>query len=219
MTLRPLFAFAMLASCAPDRTPDAVVVEQPASRTSEPAAPPATAPSAAPASAAPAPAAPVNAAIPGPASAGPVLAVDGEGLRLFDRDTGSARVLAFGQARAAVLGPLETLRGPAGTGINQDCGAGPVAYANWPDGLSLVFQDGRFAGWGLDGRAAGAITTAAGIGPGSTRAQLADAYAVAVERSSLGTEFMAGGISGVLDGAGTRAKITDMWAGVSCVAR
>jgi len=204
-----LFAFALLASCAPDRTPDAVVVEQSASRTAAPDAPPATATDAAP----------VNAATPTLASAGPVLAVDGEGLRLFDRATGSARVLAFGQPRAAVLGPLETLRGPAGTGTNQDCGAGPVAYANWPDGLSLVFQDGRFAGWVLDGRAAGAITTAAGIGPGSTRARLADAYAVTVEPSSLGTEFRAGEISSVLDGAGTRATITDMWAGVSCIAR
>lgn len=214
MTRRALFALSLLASCAPDRTPDAVVATQPTSRTTAPAPSPATA-----ADKAAAPATTQITASVEPVAADPVLAVDGEGLRLFDRTTGSASVLAFGQARAAVLGPLETLRGPAGTGTNQDCGAGPVAYANWADGLSLVFQDGRFAGWGLDSRAAGAITTAASIGPGSTRAQLTDAYAATVNQSSLGTEFMAGGISGVLDGKGARAKITDMWAGVNCVAR
>lgn len=217
MTTRLLFAFVLLASCSPDHTPDAAVVEPSVSQASPATPTPATAAPAATATASTS--APAKAAVSTPASTDPVLAVDGEGLRLFDRATGSARVLAFGQARAAVLGPLEKLRGTAATGTNQDCGAGRVAYANWADGLSLVFQDGRFAGWGLDGRAAGAITTAAGIGPGSTRAQLADAYAVTVAQSSLGTEFMTGGMSGVLDGAGTRAKITDMWAGVSCVAR
>lgn len=115
---------------------------------------------------------------------------------------------------------MERVRGPAGQGTNQDCGAGPVQYANWPDGLSLVFQKGSFVGWGLDGRAKGALATAIGIGPGSTRAELEAAYAnIEVNRTSLGTEFAGGGLFGVLDGAGPGARVTDMWAGVSCVAR
>ncbi|MBC7770242.1 MAG: hypothetical protein H7124_15790 [Phycisphaerales bacterium] len=149
-----------------------------------------------------------------------VLAVDGEGLRLFNPTSGSASPIPFGRPQADVLAPLERMRGPAGQGVNQDCGAGPVEYASWPDGLSLVFQDGRFAGWGLDGRAAGALTTASGIGPGSTRAALDAVYGdVRVTRTSLGNEFSAGSFSGVLDGPNATSLITDMWAGTSCVAR
>lgn len=148
------------------------------------------------------------------------LAVEGEGLRFFARSTGSATPLAFGLDADQVLGVLERNRGTAARGTNEDCGAGPVQYANWADGLSVVLQNGRFVGWGLDRRAAGAIQTANGIGPGSTRAELDEAFGtVTVSQTSLGAEFAAGEVFGLLDGPGPTAKITDMWAGVSCVAR
>ena len=89
-----------------------------------------------------------------PSSEDPVLAVEGEGLRLFNAKTTSATPIPFGRPQAEVLATLERLRGSAGKGVNKDCGAGPVEYANWPDGLSLVFQRNRFVGWGL-GRACG----------------------------------------------------------------
>jgi hypothetical protein len=114
---------------------------------------------------------------------------------------------------------LERARGVAVKGTNQDCGAGPVQAASWPDGLSLVFQNGRFVGWGLGARAIGRLATAAGVGPGSTRAELDAAYSATVSQTSLGSEFSAGGLHGVLDGTSAEARITDMWAGVSCIAR
>lgn len=155
-----------------------------------------------------------------PVAEGPALVVEGEGVRFFNRTTSAASPISFGRPQAEVLAAMERVRGPAGQGTNQDCGAGPVQYANWPDGLSLVFQDGSFAGWGLDGRAKGALATAIGIGPGSTRAELDDAYAnVEVRQTTLGTEFSGGGFFGVLDGGGPAARVTHMWAGVSCVAR
>lgn len=151
----------------------------------------------------------------------PRLTVDPEGLRWFLPPNGTARPLPFGSPQAAVLASLERVRGEAIQGTNADCGAGPVQVANWADGLSLVFQDGKFAGWGLGTRAAGAIATADGIGPGTTRAQLDDAIGppLGVRQTSLGTEFTAGAYHGVLDGTGPDARITDMWTGVSCVAR
>ena len=150
----------------------------------------------------------------------PKLAVYSEGLRWVLPPDGSARPLAFGTSEADVLGALESVRGPAGKGVNQDCGAGPVQYANWSDGLSLVFQNGEFAGWGLDRRASGALATADGVGPGMTRSALADSSgSVTYRDTSLGVEFAAGEIFGVLDGSGSEAKITDMWAGVNCIAR
>lgn len=157
-----------------------------------------------------------------PEPASPALAVEGEGLRLFDRATGRARPIPFGTARAEVEALLAS-RGPPVTGTQADCGAGPLAYAAWPDGLKLYFQAGKLAGWALDGRAAGprgpAIGTASGVGPGSSRAQLTDDQVATFAKTSLGTEFRSGEINGLLDGAGAEARITDMWAGASCVFR
>lgn len=149
-----------------------------------------------------------------------VLAVEGEGIRFFNPVTTAATPLSFGRPQSEVLATLERIRGPAGRGTNQDCGAGPVQYANWPDGLSLVFQRNRFVGWGLDSRAAGAIATAGSIGPGSTRAALDGTYGnVEVGTTTLGDEFSAGGFFGLLDGPNVTSRITNMWAGVNCVAR
>lgn len=150
----------------------------------------------------------------------PALVVESEGVRFFNRSSSAASPIPFGRPQAQVIAAMERVRGPAGQGTNHDCGAGPVKYANWPDGLSLVFQGGSFAGWGLDGRARGALATAIGIGPGSTRAEMENAYAdVEVTQTTLGAEFSGGGYFGVFDGNGQAARITYMWAGVSCVAR
>lgn len=164
------------------------------------------------------PAATSPAATPLP-DAAPRLTVEAEGLRWFLQPSGSARPIAFGSPQSEVLASLERVRGAAEKGTNENCGAGPVQVARWPDGLSVIFQNSRFVGWGLGPGASGAIATAAGIGPGSTQAELDGAYAATVSRTSLGSEFSAGGLQGVLDGASADARITDMWAGVSCVAR
>jgi hypothetical protein len=149
-----------------------------------------------------------------------VLAVEGEGIRFFNPVTTAATPIPFGRPQSEVLATLERVRGPAGKGTNEDCGAGPVQYANWPDGLSLVFQRDRFVGWGLDGRAAGAISTAGSIGPGSTREALDSTYGnVEVQKTTLGDEFSGGGFFGLLDGPNATSRITNMWAGVNCVAR
>jgi hypothetical protein len=58
-----------------------------------------------------------------------------------------------------------------------------------------------------------------GIGVGSTRAELEDVYAATIEPTSLGVEFMAGGLQGVLENAEKKGKIVALWAGASCVAR
>ena len=147
------------------------------------------------------------------------LAVEAEGLRLVNTQSVAAQPLPFGMSRGQLLSLLEAFRGPADGGTNSECGAGPLDYAVWADGLKLWFQDGRFAGWALDPRAAGVHATMSGIGPGSTRRELEAAYHVQVEETTLGTEFHAGGLEGLLDGAGPDAQVSAMWAGVSCVFR
>ena len=145
----------------------------------------------------------------------PALAVDGEGLRLFNKQSGSARAIAFGTPREDVLKML-AFRGDPETGQNGECGAGPLDFANWDDGLGLFFQKDKFVGWNVNSRGEVAITTASGIGVGSSRADLEAAYAAKISETSLGTEFAAGELFGILDGKGEAAKITNMWGGVSC---
>ncbi len=73
-------------------------------------------------------------------------------------------------------------------------------------------------GWGLSSGASG-LTTASNVGVGATRAELTDAYAAQISQTTLGTEFGAGGLAGLLASAAPDARITDMWAGRTCIAR
>lgn len=153
-----------------------------------------------------------------PAAQAPALAIDGDGLRLVDPVSGRARPIAFGTPRSDVLSALAR-RGSPQTGTNAECGAGPLAYARFGDGLTLQFQDDRFVGWSVDRAGTGKIATMSGIGPGSTRAELKGAYAVSFPESTLGTEFAAGDMGGLLDGLGKTARVTALWAGVTCLFR
>jgi hypothetical protein len=163
----------------------------------------------------------------------PVISLDGEGLRLVDPKSGATRPLSFGIGEAQLKMVAERLKGPAKAGRNTECGAGPLASLSWDDGLTLYALDGLFAGWALDERGAPSpaakaaakgepparLTTISGIGIGSTRAQLLDVYDAKIEQTSLGTEFNAAGLSGILDGEGEKAKVTNLWSGVNCVFR
>lgn len=165
----------------------------------------------------------------------PVLSLDGEGLRLIDPDSGATRPLSFGVPLDQLKLVTEKLKGRAEAGRAEECGAGPLAYLRWDDGLTLYALDGLFAGWALDetgapptgadgakakdGKAAPRLTTISGVGIGSTRAQLLDVYDAKIEQTTLGTEFNAAGLSGILDGTGAKAKVTNLWSGVNCVFR
>jgi hypothetical protein len=205
MTRPALLLVLLLAACG---------AEQPAARDEAAAGPTAVAPvvPANPSATTPAVATP-------PAVADAKIALDGEGLRLVAVPSGSTRLLAFGDAEAGVLATLERLRGTSKRGRNEECGAGPLDSAEWDDGLSVVFQDGKFVGWWVDEKGAGGIATISGIKPGATRAALEAAYSARIEETTIGTEFSAGSLFGLLDGKGPKARITDLWAGTSCIFR
>lgn len=148
------------------------------------------------------------------------LALSGEGLT-FAADSGSTRHVEFGVPAATAIEAASRVIGTAPEiGHNGECGAGPLDMATWPNGLTLVSQDGRFVGWSIDPAGSGrALSTLAGVGLGSTRAELESAYTAEVSETTLGTEFLAGGLSGVLEGTGTAALITALWAGTNCIFR
>ena len=152
-----------------------------------------------------------------PAAKAVALALDGEGLRLVETASGSTRPLAFGEEAALVTATLERVLGapPTETGRVEDCAQ---EYATWSPGFSVWFLDGTFVGWGLrdDGQP---LTTMAGIGIGSSRAELESAYVIDVYESSLGVEFNAGALAGLMDGEGAGSLISHLWAGNTCIAR
>lgn len=151
-----------------------------------------------------------------------VLALDSKGLQVVNSSTGSTRTLAFGMKENEVVTILKNLRGkPRNSGVNKECGAGALGFASWADGLTLQFNKGRFAGWSVDGSSKGAnkLTTISGIGTGSTRTQLNKAYTVKVSRSSLGTEFSAGSLGGLLSGNKSTDRVTTLWSGTTCFFR
>lgn len=148
----------------------------------------------------------------------PGLALASDGLTLVS-EGGSSRSLAFGRAEAEVIGIVTAALGaPPERGINEECGAGPLGFANYRDGLNLLLDDGRFVGWSLS-RDARELSTMSGIGIGSTRRDLDAAYQARVEESTLGQEFSAGELGGILSSAAPDGRVEALWAGVTCMFR
>lgn len=163
----------------------------------------------------PAPAAEAAAPTEAPASAQAGLAIEGEGLRLFDA-SGAARALPFGTPQATVIQAVTTATGGIAPeqNTNEECGAGPTQFAQYPDGFLLLFQDEKFAGWFL--REPG-LTTVNGIGVGSTRAALNEAFTIEmVPDSTLGVEFTAGELGGFLTADGAAGTVESLNAGLTC---
>lgn len=181
----------------------ALLVSACGDRSEEPASAPATT-AVEPGAAAP------PAASPTPASTR-VVALDPEGLRLVDRDSGSTAPVAFGQPAEQVLATVSAAHGgpPTERGTNPECGAGPLDFAAWDDGLTLWFQNGAFVGWAANRQGP---TLMSGVGVGSSRADLEGAHAITVQQSTLGTEFTFGDVSGLLE----NGRVSNLWAGVSC---
>ena len=156
-----------------------------------------------------------------PASAPVKLALSGEGLE-FVTERGSVRHLVFGTPAAQAINAASRAYGGVAPqrGRNEECGAGPLDMATWQDGLTVMSQDGRFVGWSVSRGAADGgnigVATMAGIGIGSTRRELEAVYAADIRETTLGQEFAAGDVFGVLDGTGPSARITALWAGTSC---
>ncbi len=152
------------------------------------------------------------AARPVPPAVGAPVVLDPQGVRLLDPQTNNTRLLAFGSPSDEVHDAVAAaLTGRASDhGSNPECPPGPLDYSQW-EGLTLWFQNGEFVGWAAN--EPGPVTLT-GIGVGATRVQLERDYRVEwVPDSTLGTEFTAGNMSGLIGDAGT---ITDLWAGVSC---
>ena len=149
----------------------------------------------------------------------PTLDLAGEGLTLV-QGAGGSREASFSQSREMVVPLIASSVGePIAQGTNAECGAGPMDNVDFNGGLTLFFQDGKFVGWSVDGRNPTPYMTSNGIGIGSTLEALRATGDVSVQETSLGVEFTAGAISGLLTANRPDGKITNLWAGTTCAFR
>ena len=155
-----------------------------------------------------------------PATPAAGVALDQEGLRLVSA-SGPTRLVTYGTATADPVAALSSVLGnPEDRSTNSECGAGPTEFVSWANDLDALFMDGKFVGWGAGSKSGGKASTMAGIGVGSTRQQLTAAFGnLMVEETTLGIEFSAGDISGILDKDGPTGKVDAIWGGTSCVFR
>jgi len=150
------------------------------------------------------------------AAATPALSLAPDGLTLV-LDSGSTRHANFGIGRDMAVPMISAALGkPTGTGRNEECGQGPMDMVDFKGGLTTFYMDGNFVGWDVDGRDKGGYTTMAGIGIGSTLRELRGVMSVTVEASTLGDEFSAGDMGGLLTSLKPDATITHIWAGSTC---
>ncbi|MGB5973122.1 MAG: hypothetical protein WBG38_07375 [Nodosilinea sp.] len=147
-----------------------------------------------------------------------MLVLTGEGLRFVVSQTGSTVPIDFSSDMAFATDTVsEVLGEPESTATNTECPAGPLTSNSWSNGLTLTAADGQFVGWGVSSaEGAAELTTATGIGIGSTLADLESAYKVELPDSTLGVEFYTGELSGLLSKTAPDGVITDMWAGTVC---
>lgn len=146
-----------------------------------------------------------------------LLSLAGEGLRIVDAQTGSTVALDFGTEMSVVEEAVTRIAGePTESGENRECGSGPQMIIQWSNGLSLHAADGDFIGWSTRPSTEATLTTMTGVGVGSTRSELETDYTVEVVESTLGTEFIAGDLSGLLTSTEPDATVEYLWAGVTC---
>lgn len=143
------------------------------------------------------------------------LMLDDEGLRVVDTRTGTTRLLPFGSPKERTSEVLGKLLGKiTSEGSNDECGAGRLSFTDY-DSLTTWFQEDEFVGWESQGK----LTTADSVGVGSSRTALEQSRAIELPESTIGVEFAAGGISGLFNSKRPDAKVTDIWAGVTCIFR
>jgi hypothetical protein len=198
-----LLTAVLLAACGSEPSPDAAARPAPDSAATAPAA------AGTPADTLPA----------GPATGrgAPAIVLAPGGLNVTGG--GAPKQLAFGSPRAGVLADVGAVLGAATEqGIQEECPAGPLYQVSYAGGLQLVFQDSAFVGW-FAGEGS-TLRTAPGIGPGSTLGQLRSAYAgVTMEETSLGHEFAAGELYGIVADTSSAGAVQVVFAGINCIFR
>jgi hypothetical protein len=167
---------------------------------------------------------------PGPAAAGPAAEdslAEAHAPRALRLSSGGLEVpigngpqlLPFGTGRARVLADLSGMLGePREQGTMEECPSGPLSQVSYDAGLQLSFRDTAFVGWFAE--EGSSLRAGAGIGSGSTLGQLRAAYpTTTLQETSLGYEFDAGGLYGIVTDTTADGRVQVLFAGTSCIFR
>jgi hypothetical protein len=141
-----------------------------------------------------------------------------DGIGFTTAGSGSISRTDFGSAQTLVRDTVvKSLGEPVEEGEQPECPPGPAEQSRWDD-ITLTFQDGTFVGWSISRTSR--LTTVDGIGLGTTRAELEDAFAdFELVESTLGVEATAGSYTFLLSDDTDAGTVDSMLAGVNCVFR
>lgn len=148
------------------------------------------------------------------------LTLSGTGLAVSG---GEGAILAFGSPRETAEEVVAAILGDAiSRQSNEECGAGPMQFSAFAEGLTLNFQDDALVGWFLSDDADGTLATDKGIGLSSVIGDFESAHlASRIEESTLGIEAYSesDGIGALIADGAEGETITDMYAGTNCFFR
>jgi hypothetical protein len=164
---------------------------------------------------------PAATSAPSPArSARPTLVLMADGLGVQGPGPSITKLL-FGEATAAqVDAAITATLGKPQRQAMAECGQGP-RIGSQSDRFTVLYDGTEFLGWTEPGAPGRHLTSTAGIGIGSTLAEVRAVQAgVQTMDETLGPEFFTeGGISGMLDGLTPSSKVTLVYAGETCFFR
>ena len=103
---------------------------------------------------------------------GMALALSVEGVLVVDQQSGTTRTIPFEtDIETSQTAISASLGEPTERAENSECGAGPMSFVTWANGVTInVIQD-QFVGWTVD-EATENLTTVSGVGVGSSLAEL-----------------------------------------------
>jgi len=100
---------------------------------------------------------------------------------------------------------------------NNECPSGTTGFADYPNGLQLVFVDGKFQGWTLDQPG---IYTENEFGVGVGRATMDSLPDFQIDKTStLGVEFYFQGVNGFMSSDAPDGVVESLYAGLTCFFR
>ena len=141
-----------------------------------------------------------------------------EGVLLRGRGlTAGPEAFYFAAGRSEVDTALARVFGEAGEhGENAECGAGPMQFTRYGNGLTVNYQEGALVGWFLNERM-GDVTVEGPVQIGSDAddARVANGFA-SIEGSTLGEEFSLGeNLGGFVE----NGSVSALYAGTNCFFR